>query len=297
MWLRNLQIYKLTRFDLSYTQLAESLADHPLTSPTGMELQRAGWLSPTGDNQPIVHQYGEQLLIALGVDKKLLPASVINRFAKERAQEVEEQQGYKPGRKQMKQIKEAITDELLPRSFVQRRITRAWIDPVNMRLVIDASSVSRADDVVSAILQCVEGIAFQPLRTSISPLGGMTDWMLSGPPFGFTLDDSCELRSTGSAGSVRYTSNAPDHEEVRKHIESGKATAKLAMTWNDRISFVLDEAMQIKRVKPLDVLTEQTYSCDDAFDADFDADFALMTGEVAQMVGDLVEALGGEEGQ
>src|SRR5471032_903703 len=65
------------------------------------------------------------------------------------------------------------------------------------------------------------------------------------------------------------------------------------MTWNDKISFVLDESLAIKSVKPLDVIKE-TDATTKNDEERFDSDFMLMTGELAKMLGDVVEALGGE---
>jgi recombination associated protein RdgC len=66
------------------------------------------------------------------------------------------------------------------------------------------------------------------------------------------------------------------------------------MTWADRVSFTLTESLAIKRVAPLDVLTEtQDGSGNEA--ERFDADFALMTGELGRLVDHLIEALGGEQ--
>ena len=66
------------------------------------------------------------------------------------------------------------------------------------------------------------------------------------------------------------------------------------MTWNDRISFVLDDNLQIKRLAFLDILKEQADGQADNEDERFDLDFTLMSGEVAQLLDDLLAALGGE---
>ena len=90
--------------------------------------------------------------------------------------------------------------------------------------------------------------------------------------------------------------HALEAEDVRRHIAAGKQCTRLAMTWSDRISFVLSEALAIKRVAPLDVLKENDTSTQN--DAErFDTDFALMTGDLAKLIADLVGALGGEEQQ
>ncbi len=69
---------------------------------------------------------------------------------------------------------------------------------------------------------------------------------------------------------------------------------RLAMTWRDKISFVLTENLSIKRISPLDVLKEDSDVTSKNDDERFDGDFMLMTGEVSKLLADLIEALGGQ---
>ena len=66
------------------------------------------------------------------------------------------------------------------------------------------------------------------------------------------------------------------------------------MTCNDRVSFVLTESLTIKGVAPLDVIKEQAGASASDEDERFDGDFTMMAGELANMLSDLTEALGGE---
>ena len=85
-----------------------------------------------------------------------------------------------------------------------------------------------------------------------------------------------------------------DYPFLKKHVEAGKQCTRLAMTWADRISFVLTDALDVKRVAPLDILTEKQDVTAVNDDEIFDADMTLMTSELAKMISDLVEVLGGE---
>jgi recombination associated protein RdgC len=67
------------------------------------------------------------------------------------------------------------------------------------------------------------------------------------------------------------------------------------MTWGDRISFVLDDKLQLKRLAFLDILKESTDGQAENEEERFDLDFALMTGELARLLDDLLAALGGEQ--
>ncbi len=299
MWFKNLQIYRLTApWTLSAEQLEASLAPQAYVPGSSLEMQTQGWVSPR-DNGMLVHAVNRQLLLQLCTDKKLLPATVVNQVTKARAAELEEQQGFKPGKKQMKELKEQVTDELLPRAFSIQRSTRVWIDPVNGWLVIDAASSARADEVFKMLLKSLETLPFAALRTERSPLAAMTDWLAADEaPGGFTVDQDTELRAAGEGkATVRYVRHTLEAEDVRRHIAAGKQCTRLAMTWNDRVSFVLTESLAVKRVAPLDVLKENTDSAMQNEDERFDTDFALMTGELAKLIADLVAALGGEEQQ
>lgn len=293
MWFKNLLVYRLTQWDLSPDALEEKLSQQILQPCSGLEMQSQGWVSPKDEGMPLVHTLGSQMMICLGTEKKLLPATVINQVAKSRAAALEEQQGYKPGRKQMKQVKESVTDELLPRAFAIRRKTCAWIDPVGQWLVVDAASLAKADELTESLIKTLEGVSFSLVRTGMSASSAMTTWLAGDAPAGFTIDRDCELRASGEErATVRYVRHALEAEEISKHIRSGKEVTRLAMTWHDRISFVLHENLQIKRLAPLDILKEQAEH-DDRDDI-FDADFAMMTGELRNLLPDVIEALGGE---
>ncbi len=249
-------------------------------------MQQIGWVPPREETH--VYSLAGQMLVALGMERKLLPASVISQHVKSRAEEMEERDGKKPGKKQMKEIREAVTDELLPRAFALRRRTHAWIDPEGGWLAVDASSPARADELLDAFRKSSVEFSASLLKTAISPKSAMTGW-LSGDdlPSSFTVDMDCELRSReDEKAKVKYAHHSLDSEEIRKHIGQGKEATRLAMTWNDRISFVLDEDFRIRRLTPL---FEQETEEDQ-----FEADFAIMTGDLARLLKDLVDALGGE---
>lgn len=295
MWFKNLQIFRLpSPWKVDVEQLGIQLASQSFSQCPSNEMQSEGWASPR-DNGSLIHCVNQQLLLLLSTEKKLLPTTVVNQVTKAKALELEEQQGFAPGRKAMKDLKERVTEELLPRAFGIKRNTWIWIDPVNGWLVIDSSSPSKADDVIKLILKC-DKLPLESLRVKLSPQTAMTDWLVGGDaPKGFTIDQDTELRShTEDKATVRYVNHSIDADDVQRHIAAGKQCTKLALTWNDRISFVLTENLALKRIKPLDILDEDKDSRTSNEDERFDADFVLMTAELSSMLDDLVFALGGE---
>ena len=295
MWFKNLQVYRLPA-PWAYTpeQLEAALAPQSFVPASSNELLRQGWDSPRGNGQ-LVHTVNKQMLILLGTEKKLLPNSVINQVAKAKAAELEEAQGFAPGKKAMKELKERVADELLPRAFSIRSNIWTWIDPVNGWLVVDAASPAKADDVIKLLLKAVDRMPLESLRVQRSPVAVMTAWLETDEaPVGFTVDQDTELRATGeSKAAVRYVKHTLEPDDIRRHIKQGKQCTRLAMTWNDKISFVLTEQLAIKGIKPLDVIKENEASTR-TDEERFDGDMMLMTGELAKMLADVVEALGGE---
>ncbi len=222
---------------------------------------------------------------------------MVNEVAADKAEAIEAQQGFKPGRKQMKEIKEAVLQELLPRAFTRRRRVFAWIDPVGGWLVIDAASPARAEEVLDALRDSLDELPVKMVRTTLSPVSVMTGWLAANEAAGnFTIDLDCELRAvTDEKAAVRYVRHALDGKDVQDHLAAGKLPTRLALTFDDRISFILTEKMEIKRVAFLDVIKEEAERQADAADMQMEADFALMSGELARLIPALLEVLGGEE--
>lgn len=293
MWFKNLQIYRIADWNITLAELEEKLSRRALQPCLRMEMQSIGWVTPRDEGESFVHALGQHMLIALGVEKKLLPATVINQQAKERVVEMEQQQGYKPGRKQIKDIKESVTIELLPRAFSQRRKTYAWIDPVSGWFIIDAPNLARADELIEMLFKSVDNVALKPIKTNLSPSSAMTSWLSGGDlSASFTIDQHCELRGKNDEKStVSYNHHVIDSEEIVHHVKAGKEVIKLALTWQSRVSFILHENLQLKRIVPLDILKEPVETDEELFNSDF----TIMTGEFKRLVPDVIDMLGGEE--
>ncbi len=295
MWFRNLRIYRLAAdWKQGPEQLNDQLAKNLLKRCSGLDMISRGWVYAKHDT--FVHSVNKQWLVALGVEQKLLPASVIRQETQERMAIIEAEQDRKVGRKEMRDLRDAVTQELLPKAFSRKRTTWGWIDPTNGWLMVDAGSDAKADEFVEVLLHSVDDIQLRPLQTEVSPISAMTGWLATGEaPANFTIDDDLELRAAASAQSaIRYVKHALEGKEIQQHISDGKIATKLGLTWNDKVSFVLNDKLQLKRLAFLDVLKEEAEQSAREADEQFDVDFALMAGELNLLLPDLLLALGGE---
>jgi len=293
---KNAQIYRMQKhWPVTAEQLAQNLAPQAFTPLASLEIQCSGWV-PAREGGMLVHQVNRQFLLRLQTEKKILPAAVINQVTRERAKELEEQQGFPSGRKQTKELKEQVTDELLPRAFTRLTSVWVWIDPVNGWLVVDSSTSTKAEDALKLLFKAVPKFPLESVRTVMSPGAAMTDWLASDEaPAGFTVDQDTELRSTAeSRATVRYVRHSLEVSDIRGHIEAGKQCTRLALTWADKISFTLAENLSIKKIALLDVLKEDHDLTGKNADERFDGDFMLFTGEMSKLLPALVGALGGE---
>ena len=293
MWFRNLRLYRLVAdWNNDPAKFDELLAKQPLTRCGSFDMVSRGWVFPKDDG--FVHRVNGQWLLALGVEQKLLPSSIIRQEAQERAAQIEAEQNRKVGRKELRDLRDAVAQELLPKAFSRRRTTWAWVDPVNGWLAVDAGSDAKADEFIEVLLHSVGEVRLRPLNTQVSPTAAMTAWLAANEaPVGFSIDDDLELRSAVSGQSaIRYVRHSLDG--IQEHLARGEIATKLGMTWNDRIAFVLTDKLQLKRLAFLDILQEQAEQSAEDANEQFDVDFALMAGELNRLFQDLLVALGGE---
>lgn len=301
MWFKNLVVYRLPDdWSVSAAELEEKLAQTALRPCGPFDMMSKGWVFSSAAER-YVHTTNGQHLIALGVDQKLLPASIIRQVAAERAKELEAQQGYPVGRRQMRELKDRVTEELRARALTRRRQTRAWIDPENGWLVIDTAGASRAEELIETLRGTLGSLAVTFLETERSPIAAMGAWLMLGDaPLTFTIDQDLELQAADKGqAKIRYTRHPLDGKEVRAHISGGMYATKLGLTWKDRISFILTDKLQVKRVEflAIDKDKPEGEGGEMAADEQFEIDFTLMAGELAQLLTQLSEALGGPAAQ
>jgi recombination associated protein RdgC len=254
--------------------------------PCGSTQERStGFVPPRGEaHGAIAEAYDGGYLLRHMSETKTVPADALKRRVDEKVAQIERERGRKPGRNERKELKAEALLDLLPHAFPKQKATWVWVDAREKRVVVDTSSQSAADGIVTDL-----GLGVSLLCTELSPRVAMARWLLaSEAPAGFTIDRECELQSEGEdKAAVRYARHPLDIAEIQQHINAGKRPVRLALTWQDRVSFELDAATRLRKIKLLDVKT-------DASDKDgFDADLAIFASEMRQTVAAVVRSLNG----
>jgi recombination associated protein RdgC len=291
---KNAIIYRIAEsWQGSFQALEDALSKTVFEECGATQERSVGWVPPRGEaNGLIVESVAGQWIMRFMTESKMLPASVLNRKVNEKAEHIEKTEGRKPGKKEKKELKDEAKLDLLPMAFTKQGSMWVWIDPVNRTLLLDTSTQGRADEVVTLLVESLPGFAVALLDTQTSPQAAMAHWLTTQEcPEGFSIDRQCTLKAADeSKAGVRYTRHPLDIAEVKEHIEHGKLPTELAMTWDDRLSFVLTEGLQIKKIQLLDAVMDGQK----AEDGGFDTDVSIATGELARFIPELIEILGGE---
>jgi len=295
MWFKNLYLYQ---FEKEFTQdadsLHEALSAKPFTECSASQRESMGWVPPLGKNaEAYSHSVGEFVLLTMARQERLLPASVIREELQERVTDIEERESRRVGNKEKKELRERIEDELLPRAFTRTQTLDAWIDLKNGWLVINTPSATRAETFSTLLRKTIGSLPVVPPKSeAVSPI--LTKWLSDyRSPEAFEIGDECELKSTGDDQAIAaFRKHELGTDEVKTNLETGKAVSKLALIWERKVSFVVGDDLIIKKLKFLDVLDEKRNEQDpQSHEERVDIEFALMTGELSQLIPALIKEL------
>lgn len=284
---KNLTLLRLPRdYDPQVAALEETLAEHQLRDPGPLELETRGFVSPYRDAAMICTAGTNRGLLAMGVNQRLLPASVLRAAVDARIADHVVKTGRKPGKRLRNDLRDAALVELLPRAFVKHARTSMYYEPGHRLLCVDTTSDRTADAACSLLRDAIGSFPACPLAAEASISLLMSQWLISGElPAGFELGDEVELKDPSDKSVVvRGRHHDLTADEIIEHARCGKQVTQLGLIFDGRISFVLDAKLKIRKLSFLDVVAEQLDAGDTAdANAMLDAEFFLMSAELARL--------------
>ncbi len=293
MWFKNLYFFAFTRpFKWSEEDLEKHLSEHLFTPCGSTEQSHFGWTNALGKHgSTVVHGVNGNFLLCARKEEKILPAPVVKDQLEAKIALLETEQSRSATKKEKEQFKEDIIFELLPRAFSRVTDTHAYINAEHNTIVINTSSRGKAEDFLALLRKVLGTLPVTSLSPEKAPDELMTDW-LTEKNIGekFQLGMEAEFNALGDDGAVVRVKNQDlDSDEIKSHLDADKYVVKLALEWDDAMSFILCDDLAIKRLKFFDVLQEQNDDIDkDDVVARLDADFALMAGELNRFIDDLL---------
>jgi recombination associated protein RdgC len=286
MFFRNLTLFRFPS-SLDLSALEEHLGECTLKPAGPLEMSSRGFVSPFGRDEVVLsHRVGDCIWLTVGGEERLLPSVVVNDMAAKKIAEAEQREGRKLGGRTRKRIKDEIVIDLLPRAFVRPVRTDAYLDLQYGFIAVDTSSRKSAEAVVSEVRRALGSFPALPLNAETSPRAVLTGWIAGESlPDSVVLGDECELKDPADRGAVvKCQRQELQGEEIGKHLESGKQVTRLALSYNDHVSFVLGEDLVVRKLKLLDGAVDQLENTErESLHAELDARFALMSSELKRL--------------
>lgn len=285
-WFKNIQLFILQQpLEYDAESLSQALSQKQFHPCGDYELKSLGWITPLSDNELFTFEANGCILLRLRVQEKILPASVIRDFVNEKVLEIEAAELRNVRRKERNEIKEQVTQTLLPRALPKNTDVMLYIDMTNQWIVVDMSSRNKAEEVTSFLRASLGSLPVISPQFQTSPAFTMTQWLKSHEtPNTFILGEDCKLVAA-EGESVTCKQMDLLSPEIQEHLNTGKIVEHLALNWDNRLDFVLDENVSIKRLKFMDIEQE-------ADEKDVQADFTMMTLEFTRLINALFEILG-----
>ncbi|MEN8166623.1 MAG: recombination-associated protein RdgC [Pseudomonadota bacterium] len=298
MWFKNLRLYRLLKpFNLSEDELTERLRARAFRHCGSHEPTSMGWTSPLGrGSEGLAHEVGGCVMICVRQEDKLLPAAVINETLEEKVEVMETEEARKLSRRERSELREEIIHQLLPKAFARSSRTFAMVDRQSGWILVDASSASKAEALVSLLRETLGSLPVRPFEVTTAPAAVFTEWLGQPAKFNdFVLLDSCELRDSVDEGAViRCKGQDLAAGEIQAHLSAGKQVVKLAVEWDERISCSLEADLSIKRIKFLDIIQEEAADAQTEDEiARFDVAFSLMSLEFRRLIPRILQLFGG----
>lgn len=300
MFFKNLLFYQLTeKFTLSPAELQDRLYNFVATPCGKLENTRLGWAPPLGRGyDSLLHVHPEGYVIALQREDKILPQTVVREKVLARIDEIESSENRQVSRQEKRQLMEEFSIALLPQAFSKVSTTYAFIHVKENLLLIDTANKNKAEELTVLLRQSLGSLKLLDPLTQESVRAVMTRWLNDYQlPKPFCIETYCELSDPRDEKiSIRCNNQDLCAQEIKQHLVAGKIVDRLGLSWDDKLAFILDHDLILRRIQLLDILKEGRELDKDTDKAiQFEADLTLFLGACMPCLAELILACGGME--
>ncbi len=297
MFFKNAIIYQITESMQANLANAEALLSEQAFVPCkSQELSRYGWIAPCGSAEQLAFIAQGSYLIKAQLEEKIIPGSVVNRALKDKVSVIEKQEGRKIYSREKLELKDEIILDLLPRAFSKHTATQALIMPEAGLIIVDASTHVKAETLLNLLRNSFGSLPVKLPDTNHSPSVIMSQWVNQddlNPAF--KCLERCQLNDQSGEGAIiRVTGQDLQCDEITMHLDAGKQVVSLQLEYDELLSFVLNEDLSIKQIKPSDSFAaEMNEESSEDPAVRFEANLILMSGAFSRLAPQLFDAFGG----
>lgn len=291
MWFKHALVYQLSN-PISYDpdQLADWLSPLAFTPCMPSFPISYGWVSPiTNEDSPLVHAAHGYLMICLQIEEKILPTTVVNQTLQKKIKEIENQFERKVSQKEKYSLKDEIIQTLLPKAFSKLSYIYAYFDVKNNWLIVDTVSLPKAEIFLKLLKKSLVDTNFHTLETT-KLASILTAWITQGDyPRMFSIEKACVLSDPNQTNRVvRCQQQDLFANGIQSIIKDGCQIKEIALSWQERVSFVLLQDCSLRSIKFHDAIIAQSRELEpDTMQQQFDADFIIMAETFVSLFHDL----------
>ncbi|NQD35414.1 recombination-associated protein RdgC [Permianibacter sp. IMCC34836] len=297
MQFRHLCLYRIRPEALPNLETLEAaLREQPFAPCGATEPQRVGWVPALDDESTAYVHSGSGTgtwLVRLREQRRLLPAGVIREQLEDQVRQIQDKEGRKLGKKEIVRLKDELMFTLLPRAFTKTGDTLALIAPEAGLILVGAGSLTKGELLLNALRLALGSLPVARPAFSAPIPAFLTAWLQGERemPAGFTLEDACEIAD--EEGTVRCKGIDLVSDEIRKHLELGREVRKLALTFEDSLSFTLLPDARLANMKLSERLSGEL---DSQFSGDkfenLDAEYQLWSLTLLRLLPRLLSSIG-----
>ena len=164
--------------------------------------------------------------------------------------------------------------------------------------MVNSASFNKAEELLALLRKSLGTLPVVPAFANYDLDVFLTDWLTNfSTPEGFAIGSDAELEEPDDSGAqVKLKGHDLSCEEVKSHLENGKRVTKLALDWQERVKFMLQNDGSIKRLSYSETLKEENADIPkEDMAIKLDADFILASEEIKQLLEELTQSLGDAE--
>ena len=205
---KNLTLYRIgPDWSATVEQMEAALQAARFVECGATQEKSVGWIEPRGEKHgALVESVGGQRILKLQIETKAVPAAVVKRKAQEQVDHIEATTGRKPGKRELRDLRDDARLALLPMAFTKQSSVLVWIDLASRLLMTNAASQAKTDEVITALVSALPGLPLTLLQTTVSPQTAMTQWLVAESPQDWpprlSVERECELKSNDEEKSV-----------------------------------------------------------------------------------------------
>lgn len=291
MLYKQLQLFQLTEsFRFSKEEWIEKLSPLAFNPCLPSLPSSAGWISPIDEEQSsLVHLVNDCIMLCMQIEEKVLPTAVIRQELEKKTKEIEQNEGRKIYKSEKLRLKDELTTQLLIRAFTKINRVHAYIDIKNNWLVLGTTHAKKTEQFISlfkkSISENVNGFKFSKLSSLF------TNWIKTEEyPTHFVVEKNAVLQDPQlQKRIIRCREQNLFSSGIQSLIKEGCEVTQLALSWNDRVQFVLTDNFLVSNIQFLEnVFAESDYSEADTKLLKFNADSLILTNLISAILKDLL---------